>query len=200
MPQDSVRVAFVGRLKNAALVEFMAEKGWSQARLARELGVHRTQISDWVLLKNAPVGDAILKKIEKLLGQLSEDIFPDFFRSKEWREARKQLPKEHVVVREIPVQKLLQSGRLALPSPEEEYDKKELREVVAHILGSLSPKERIILDLRFGFSGEDEPLTYEEIGEVLGVSRERVRQIGARVLRQLKHPAHSNRLRAFLET
>ncbi len=67
MPQDNVRVAFVGRLKNAALVEFMAERGWSQARLARELGAHITTVSNWVLLKAAPTSEALLEKIEKLL-------------------------------------------------------------------------------------------------------------------------------------
>lgn len=198
MPQDSVRVAFVGRLKNAALIEFMTEKGWSQSRLARELGVHFVTVSSWVLLKTAPVDEAILKKLEKLLGKLREDIFPDFFRSKEWRETRAQLPKEHIVVREIPVQKLLQSGRLMLTSPEVEYDKKELREQIAHVLKSLSSKEQKIIELRFGL-GDEETHTLKEVGDVFGVHQERVRQIELNVLRKLSDPSISNRLRTFVE-
>jgi len=200
MPQDNVRVAFVGRLKNAALVEFMAERGWSQARLARELGAHITTVSNWVLLKAAPTSEALLEKIEKLLGHLREDIFPDFFRSKEWREARVQLPKEHIVVREVPVRQLLQSGRLSLPSPEVEYDKKELREQIVHALKSpsLSLKERKILELRFGF-GDEDAHTLQEAGKVFGISHERLRQIELAALKKLQHPSISNRLRVFLE-
>jgi RNA polymerase primary sigma factor len=62
----------------------------------------------------------------------------------------------------------------------------------------LSPKEERILRMRFGL-GDDPPHTLEEVGQIFGVSRERIRQIEAQALRKLKHPSRSNHLRSFLE-
>ncbi|GGI09557.1 sigma-70 family RNA polymerase sigma factor [Egicoccus halophilus] len=69
------------------------------------------------------------------------------------------------------------------------------REVVL-ALESLHERERGVLELRYGLSG-DEPRTLEEIGELYGVTRERIRQIEKKTLAKLRHPSHAHRLRAF---
>jgi RNA polymerase primary sigma factor len=56
---------------------------------------------------------------------------------------------------------------------------------LAHALQSLNPRLRHVLELRFGLSGS-EPKTLEEVGEGLGITRERVRQLEARALRELR--------------
>jgi len=73
-----------------------------------------------------------------------------------------------------------------------------LREELEQTLGSLSEKEEKILKLRFGIS-DGYPRTLEEVGNVFGVTRERIRQIEAKALRKLRHPSRSRKLRDFLE-
>lgn len=199
MPQNTVRVAFVGRLKNAALSEFLVRKRWSQTRLAMELRVSLGTVNRWVLLKEAPRKEEILRKLEELLGELREDIFPEFFRSKEWKEVQEQASGEHMVIREVPVQVILRSGRLSLPSPEVDYDKKELYRVLEEALDILTVKQKKILQLHFGL-GDEEEHTLKEVGEMFGVSGTRIRDIEAQAMHDLKkHPSHAKRLRPFLE-
>ncbi len=83
-------------------------------------------------------------------------------------------------------------------SPLEAVINRDLREKIHRMLNTLSPKEERILRMRFGL-GDDPPHTLEEVGQIFGVSRERIRQIEAQALRKLKHPSRSNHLRSFLE-
>jgi RNA polymerase sigma factor RpoD-like protein len=83
-------------------------------------------------------------------------------------------------------------------SPLEAVINHDLREKIHKMLNTLSPKEERILRMRFGL-GDETPHTLEEVGQMFGVSRERIRQIEAQALRKLKHPSRSNHLRNFLE-
>jgi RNA polymerase primary sigma factor len=69
---------------------------------------------------------------------------------------------------------------------------------VENVLDSLTPRERRVLQLRFGLIGARQ-LTLEEVGKRFGVTRERIRQIEAKALRKLRHPSRSKRLTDFLE-
>ncbi|MSQ24344.1 MAG: sigma-70 family RNA polymerase sigma factor [Chloroflexi bacterium] len=73
----------------------------------------------------------------------------------------------------------------------------EMKEEISSALGDLSPRERRVVELRFGF-GVAQQQTLDEIGEQLGVTRERVRQIEVEALQKLRHPSRSQRLRAFI--
>jgi len=69
---------------------------------------------------------------------------------------------------------------------------------VENILDSMSPRERRVLQLRFGLiDGNQRSL--EEVGKRFGVTRERIRQIEVTALRKLRHPSRSKRLTDFLE-
>jgi RNA polymerase primary sigma factor len=73
-----------------------------------------------------------------------------------------------------------------------------MREAVNDALATLTPREAKMLRLRFGIeSGTDH--TLQELGDQFEVSRERIRQIEAKALRKLRHPARSGRLRSFLD-
>jgi RNA polymerase sigma factor (sigma-70 family) len=76
---------------------------------------------------------------------------------------------------------------------EMDFDKEDLKRAIAKGISDLSNKEKQVLKLRFW-----EDMTYEEVASELGVSRERIRQIEAKALRQLKHPTRSDRLRPFV--
>ena len=73
-----------------------------------------------------------------------------------------------------------------------------LKETVGAVLGSLSPRERQVLELRFGL-GDGRARTLEEVGRDFDVTRERIRQIEAKALRQLRHPTRATRLRDYIE-
>ncbi len=73
-----------------------------------------------------------------------------------------------------------------------------LREDLAEVLGSLSPRERDVLRLRFGMD-DGRQRTLEEVGQLFGVTRERIRQIEAKALRKLRHPNRSKRLKEYVE-
>lgn len=73
-----------------------------------------------------------------------------------------------------------------------------LREDLAEVLGSLSPRERDVLRLRFGMD-DGRQRTLEEVGQLFGVTRERIRQIEAKALRKLRHPNRSKRLKEYIE-
>lgn len=74
-----------------------------------------------------------------------------------------------------------------------------LREDLADVLCTLSPRERDVLRLRFGMD-DGRQRTLEEVGQLFGVTRERIRQIEAKALRKLRHPNRSKRLREYVES
>ena len=84
------------------------------------------------------------------------------------------------------------------PAPPEAATAQLRREEVARALGTLSERERRVLQLRFGID-DGRSRTLEEVGRDFGVTRERIRQIEAKALRKLRHPSRSRLLRDFLE-
>ena len=74
-----------------------------------------------------------------------------------------------------------------------------LREDLAEVLRSLSPRERDVLRLRFGMD-DGRQRTLEEVGQLFGVTRERIRQIEAKALRKLRHPKRSKKLKEYIES
>ncbi len=81
------------------------------------------------------------------------------------------------------------------PDPENEAYEHALRDTVDHALATLKEREAKVLRLYFGLD-DQEPMTLEEIGSLLGITRERVRQIKEKALARLRHASRSR----FLET
>ena len=79
----------------------------------------------------------------------------------------------------------------------EELKRQNLKEVVTKTLSSLQPREERVLRLRFGIN-LNKDYTLEEVGKIINVNRERVRQIEAKALRKLKHPSRSKELKHYL--
>jgi RNA polymerase primary sigma factor len=73
-----------------------------------------------------------------------------------------------------------------------------LQEQLRSVLGTLPEREAGVVSLRFGLA-DGQPRTFDEIGTVYGVSRERIRQIESKAMYRLRHPSRSNLLREFLD-
>jgi RNA polymerase primary sigma factor len=73
-----------------------------------------------------------------------------------------------------------------------------LQEQLHAVLGTLSEREAGVVALRFGLA-DGQPKTFDEIGKVYGVSRERIRQIESKAMYRLRHPSRSKLLRDFLD-
>jgi len=83
------------------------------------------------------------------------------------------------------------------PSPTEIAERSLLREDLEQMLSTLAPREARVLRLRFGMQ-DGRTCTLEQVGNKLGVTRERARQIERKALRKLRHPRHSRMLRDYL--
>jgi RNA polymerase primary sigma factor len=82
-------------------------------------------------------------------------------------------------------------------SPDERMHNVMLKETVNKLLSDMLPREAEILKLRFGLEG-GAPQTLEQVGQALGLSRERIRQIERQALRQLRQPQFAHVLKDFL--
>jgi RNA polymerase primary sigma factor len=83
-------------------------------------------------------------------------------------------------------------------NPGQQVDQHLLRERIAEVLRSLTPREREVIELRFGLR-DGQPRTLEEVARAYGITRERIRQIEARGLLKLRQPLRSQRLAEFAE-
>jgi RNA polymerase primary sigma factor len=83
-------------------------------------------------------------------------------------------------------------------APDGGLDGERMRSGVGHLIGALTAREQLILRLRYGLGGEEEH-TLEQIGQSLGLSRERVRQLEARALKKLRETVPAQNLHPILE-
>ena len=83
-------------------------------------------------------------------------------------------------------------------APDESASYALLKGRVREVLSSLDPRERKVLELRFGLA-DGRPRTLEEVGREFNVTRERIRQIEAKALRRLRHPSRAKKLKGFLK-
>ena len=76
--------------------------------------------------------------------------------------------------------------------------KNSLKEEISDVLNKYTEREREIINKRFGLQDQEEK-TLEELGQVYGVTRERIRQIESKTLKRLRHSTVRDRLRDYYE-
>ncbi len=84
------------------------------------------------------------------------------------------------------------------PSPQDLASYTLLKEQLNTVLETLTPREAMVLKLRFGLE-DGKPRTLEEVGRRFAVTRERIRQIEAKALRKLRHPSRSKKLKDYID-
>lgn len=82
-------------------------------------------------------------------------------------------------------------------SPEEYATNEMLKDEIAEVLLTLTEREEKVIRLRFGLE-DGKSRTLEEVGQLFGVTRERIRQIEAKALRKLRHPSRSRKLKDYM--
>jgi RNA polymerase primary sigma factor len=82
-------------------------------------------------------------------------------------------------------------------SPEETAASRVMKADILSVMDRLQPREKEILVLRFGLGQDESPHTLEEVGRMLGLTRERVRQLEARALKKLREPEAAARLMVY---
>jgi RNA polymerase primary sigma factor len=83
-------------------------------------------------------------------------------------------------------------------APPEAASRQLLKDQIDDVLSTLTPRERRIIQLRFGLE-DGVNRTLEEVGKEFNVTRERIRQIEAKALRKLRHPSRSRKLKDYLD-
>ncbi len=79
---------------------------------------------------------------------------------------------------------------------EEQVEEDILKETLANLLNTLKPREKDIIERRFGFY-DGIPLTLEQVGAGYNLTRERIRQIEAKAIRKMRHPSRSKQIKNF---
>ncbi len=193
MEDDTFRIAIKARLKHGVLLEALNKRNWSQSDGARFLGINPTLFGRWINLKEIPrhLTEEQVAKLVELTGQLPDQLWPEYVRSRDFLDA----PKTFEVVKDVDARRLLAAfTKRELGSPEAIFSRRELSHKVDEVLGTLAPREAQVIHNLY-FDGK----THEEVGQDLSVTRERVRQIEAKALRKLRHPSRSRQLRGYLE-
>ena len=209
--EESIELTAITKLRHAALWE-LAKRLGGQKQAADQCLVTTLTFSNWVTLKSSfpespekgwwiesrwkPTKDAI----ESLTGQTLQQLWPKSLRDA--IETRAMITTIEQTI-EVPEQALLayaelSADRFLLPSPSIHAEQDELRDALSKAIKSLTSRQQEVLKLRYGLLDGCER-TLEEVGHIVGASRERVRQIEAKAIRQMQSPKSASRLVGFLE-
>jgi len=112
--------------------------------------------------------------------------------------------KKNISYRELgkeELQRCLQSSArslIGLDYPEQEAEENQATKIMVDMVDSLTPREAKVLKMHFGLDGEDEH-TLEQIGEKMGVTRERIRGIEAKALSKMRHPSRTDIYKSLID-
>ena len=127
---------------------------------------------------------------------------------------REPTPEEIAAEMELPVERVMEIQKTPIgeeddshlgdfiqdedsPAPQDSAAYTLLKEQLAEVMGTLTPREEKVLRLRFGLE-DGKARTLEEVGKEFMVTRERIRQIEAKALRKLRHPSRSKKLKDYM--
>jgi RNA polymerase primary sigma factor len=206
-PEDTKAYRVKITVKNNLLLTAIEQAGYkSAAEFARAIGLTEQRVSALVALRNAPINQdgefsPNAKRIMEALGAAPSDLWT----TEQLNMKLKRNTKEDFF--SAPTMQAILGGNVAQlegsvyeesEKPEEVLNKKELKAELEKVLGTLTPRETKVLQLRFGLDGCGEH-TLEEIGDMLDIGKERVRQIEAKALRKMRDPSRSKAFKDHVE-
>lgn len=219
--RGAIGITAITRLKHADLLaaaKLCAEKikanqkspgrYGGQSALARKLKVTAVELGTWINLQRCPPTEPVGKwtasrivRLEaallKLTGKSMEELFPPELRANIKFLAAPKLFEKTVRVEQQALAYYADATRermLLTQNPELSFSADELKEKISAIISTFTPKEQAVLAYRYGLNGQP-ILTYEEIGNEIGVRKERARQIEAKAMRKLQTMAAEGKLK-----
>lgn len=180
-----MKVRLIARFKNETFFRARKIMGFSQARLAEEIGINTNKVAAWENFKGYPVKAWEIKLVEEILRASVDDLFPP-----EYKEAvdRKLGHTIHAVKEVLTLPDYMVAGLLQEPeNPLKILERKEMREMVEEALTGLTEREAKVLIMRFGLKGED-AYSLRELAQYFDVCVERIRQIEDKALRKIRNP------------
>lgn len=179
------------RVRNNNILNLIEAKGVAGYVAAKEAGISYAVLSKYINMSESPLNPkGIVKETAQKLcsyfGKCVDEVW-----------SLEQLTPIESNIRELEFSyhELTRLENISDPILSLESD--QLKEVIDFTLDTkLTPRESTVLKLRFGFEGD--PLSLEQVGDIIEVTRERVRQIEAKALRKLRHPSRLNRVRVCL--
>lgn len=206
-PEDTKAYRVKITVRNNLLLSAIEQAGYRyNTEFAKEIGFQSTRLGALIGLREAPIkkdGDFtdMAKKIMEVLGAAPSDL---------WTVEQLNMSLEKNVWEDKYNTEMVRSilgGNVAQlegsvyeesEKPEEVLNKKELKAELEKVLGTLTPRETKVLQLRFGLDGCGEH-TLGEVGDMLNIGKERVRQIEAKALRKMRDPSRSKAFKGHVE-
>jgi RNA polymerase sigma factor (sigma-70 family) len=182
------------KIRNNLLLSAIENAGFqSVAHFCKTANIQSTSVYGLVSLKESPLRQdgtftLVAQKILDYLCALPEDLWTEeqLWNTLTINTGRVLLDKHQMSV-------LSYGGEEEVLNLEDVVYKKEIQEKVYEVLGSLTPQEEKIIELRFGLKGRHN-YTLEETGALLDITDNRVRQIESKALRKLRHPSRMKML------
>lgn len=202
-----VEVLIEAKCKNAILAKLVDQYG-SIKDAAEEVGVSGATLSAWLNFKWSPVRthnlikrtvflQRIIPRLEELTGRNIKEIFPDMP-----KEAYEILSRPRAVEKKISTQAItsaIEREKLSYEDDvESRVDNAMAREDIEKAMETLTPREREIVKMHYGF-GDDYSYTFKEIGRVFGVTQEKVGQILEKAICKLQQPHRAQHLVRYLD-
>ena len=183
-------------VRNNLLLSAIEEAGYrSAAAFAREIGYHPAAVNDLTSMRQTPINEdgdfsPLAKAVMEALGAAPSDLWTT--EQLNLKLARNSSERN---VGQDDVELLLnQPSSMMLPSPQDEYQKKQASEVLKSVVATLTEREQQVLSMH-----HEQEMTLEEIGKAFELSKERVRQIEAKALRKLRHSSRADVIKKAYE-
>lgn len=197
-----MKVGVKVHLFNWKMRQRRVEMELSQRELAKVVGFNADDVGRIERLLDVPGNiDVVNGKLARVADALEIDfdvLFPQDYLA---MLQTKKLPRQrspYLWCREVSFEELTAGAEVSqLPSPGETVETEGLYSALRSVLSSLPEREQCILQLRYGLTG-GEPLTLKEVGKVLGITQERVRQVEGKALRRLRHPVRLHQLKEWI--
>lgn len=186
---DPIRV--ISKIRNNRLMEARERLNLSTREFAQKADINYGIYNNIENLSRYPTEEQAYR-IALVAAVPVEELFPSYLGSIRKRVSTTTIPEDAVL-------SLQDAERLQISSNSSLESEVESRETLKTIMndGRLRPREIQILQMRYGLNdGKEREL--EDIGEELGLSRERIRQIESRALRKMRHPIPRRQMRGLL--
>ena len=179
------------RVRNNNILNLIEAKGVAGYVAAKEADISYSVLSGYINMSESPLNPkgVVKETAQKLCSYFGKCV------DEVWSLEQLTPIESNIRELEFSYHELTRLENISDPMLSIESD--QLKEVIDFTLDTkLTPRESKVLKLRFGFEGD--PLSLEQVGDIIEVSRERVRQIEAKALRKLRHPSRLNRVRVCL--